>query len=286
MFVGSLDISGTRDKVVETYFPESACALTLPQLPGIPEGVACFIDGTLYASYRAGSCMQLVSYNFAAKAWNLRPCSQASHGQFHPYACVDKRIYYYDDDNPEYFDTVDQTWRLIAKPALVTSGGSCMSEVNNVLYVFGGSGQNGIQVHNPDTNKWSVLWATLLNHEHIACHQIPGTANILVAYFDANGRVATFYTATNKFSGQVKDTTYFCLPHGKILVYGPQMYAYSGLVPDATYAYCANDSYNPMHRVIDTPGFSNNEATTDLIALVPISLLNLPTTCSPTIFKC
>lgn len=183
VILGGYDLESGPVFDVWTYFPGASCSTPLPNMPPskLPFGVACFINGVLYASYLADLCMQLVNYNFSTKSWNLLTCTLVLHEGYDPYTCVGERIYYYNDNNPEYYDTMDKAWHYMAKKPMSMGGNAAaMCEANNRLYVFGGANTPTIQFYDINTDSWSVLGVSLSNNYDISCSKIPGTNNLLL----------------------------------------------------------------------------------------------------------
>ena len=278
--VGGFDDYLVPQASIETFFPGVSCSTSLPNIPNgqSPVGVACFINGTLYSSYMTNACLQLVSYDFKTKKWNSLSCSLSTFFNADPYTCVGSRIYKYNDLNPEYYDTIDKAWHYMSKPKSIVGNEAAMCEANGRLYVFGGA---TIQVYNTATNIWSVLDSSLTYNSYLSCHKIPGTTKILVFSGGSPSRVGILDTVLqNWLSPQsIGNINYL---FGKLNVYGTQVIIQNG--NGYSFAYCPNSS-SVWQRINDYLPMINPRYVS-LVDLVPMSLLNLPATCTPSNYKC
>ena len=264
---------------IETYFPGKNCSSLLPRIPSQePGGAACFINGNLYSGYVYGNLL-LNSYNFSIQSWKSLPSSLGAILDGDPYTCIGNRIYMYNDNQPEYFDTFDIAWHYMSKPKSTAGTNSAMCEANGTLYVFGGFNGATIQVYDITNDEWSVLDAKLSYNTDMSCSKIPGTGDIMVLSSGLPSYIGLFHTGSISWLSPMAATS---LQFGKLLAYGSKMYVFNGY--GDTFAYCPNTS-SLWQRVTDHQPLMVPRIVS-LVALVPKSLLNLPAACTPSNYQC
>jgi len=295
LVVGGVDRSNSPTAFVETYYPgQSSCTRRLADSPtACTNPILCYINGKLFLGINSVR-IKLYIYDPAANIWNdLGKDSMFDHPR-QPFTCGDRSICVMDDDNPECFDTMNETWTRYNYIETLTGAESCVVETNNKLFVFGGTKSKLVQVMNLDLT--AKTWTTVATMQGSTvmggCRVLPGSGGkqVLVADYGTPGRPTTriFNVETNLWEKTFNSA--IDLSQADFIVSGlmQQIYAF-GLTSNyyrGAYAFCPNNALLPWQIVpVGTPVTERYYSSTVVLPLsyFPNAFL---ANCSPTDFNC